>query len=229
MKCARLNLGRSHWARYRGEVLVVCGLQALRPYHQRPSDAKVDVLLPLPVSCRVSSCLRFPRELSPEHMHHPLHIQHGSFAPRTSRRAVSNFRRSFAQILSSASCFIARWIRFLEFFSQSAIEPTDGAIHMSTHPSSTFIILETETSFSQGCKSRLLGLEQMHQRHAAPFLRTMIRKPSCLISCSHSLPEGNLSVLLGRHGEMNPAGRVRCNMRAKYREVAAIANHSHTS
>src|SRR6266436_3403337 len=40
----------------------------------------------------------------------------------------------------------------------------------------------------------------------------MMRKPSCLISCSHSLPEGNLSVLVGRHGEMNPAGRVRCDI-----------------
>jgi hypothetical protein len=39
--------------------------------------------------------------------------------------------------------------------------------------------------------------------------------PSCLISCSHSLPEGNLSVLLGRHGAMNPAGRVRGNMPAR--------------
>src|SRR5215831_11027932 len=29
---------------------------------------------------------------------------------------------------------------------------------------------------------------------------------------SHWLPEGSLSVLLGRHGAMNPAGRVRCNM-----------------
>jgi hypothetical protein len=40
----------------------------------------------------------------------------------------------------------------------------------------------------------------------------MTRNPSCLISCSHSLPEGNLSVLVGRHGEMNPAERVRCNI-----------------
>src|SRR5262249_455743 len=37
----------------------------------------------------------------------------------------------------------------------------------------------------------------------------MMRKPSCLISCSHWLPEGSLSVLVGRHGAMNPAGRVR--------------------
>src|SRR5215475_2055897 len=37
----------------------------------------------------------------------------------------------------------------------------------------------------------------------------MTRNPSCLISCSHWLPEGSLSVLVGRHGKMNPAGRVR--------------------
>src|SRR6266404_1076715 len=37
----------------------------------------------------------------------------------------------------------------------------------------------------------------------------MTRNPSCLISCSHWLPEGSLSVLVGRHGATNPAGRVR--------------------
>src|SRR5262245_12159351 len=42
----------------------------------------------------------------------------------------------------------------------------------------------------------------------------MIRKPSCLISCSHWLLEGSLSVLVGRHGAMNPAGKVRCNIMA---------------
>src|SRR6516165_1603277 len=40
----------------------------------------------------------------------------------------------------------------------------------------------------------------------------MTRNPSCLISCSHWLPEGSLSVLVGRHGAMNPAGRLRCNI-----------------
>src|SRR5262249_43369048 len=40
-------------------------------------------------------------------------------------------------------------------------------------------------------------------------LRAMMRKPSCLISCSHWRPEGSLSVFVGRHGAMNPAGRVR--------------------
>jgi hypothetical protein len=47
----------------------------------------------------------------------------------------------------------------------------------------------------------------------APVLRATMRKPSCLISCSHWLPEGSLSVLVGRQGAMNPAGKVRCNMR----------------
>src|SRR5262249_25233591 len=47
---------------------------------------------------------------------------------------------------------------------------------------------------------------------SAPVLRAMMRNPSCLIWCSHWLPEGSLSVLVGRHGAMNPAGRVRCNM-----------------
>src|SRR5262245_18757184 len=37
----------------------------------------------------------------------------------------------------------------------------------------------------------------------------MMRKPSCLISCSHWLPDGSLSVLVGRHGAMNPARSVR--------------------
>src|SRR5262249_11419428 len=40
-----------------------------------------------------------------------------------------------------------------------------------------------------------------------------MRKPSCLISCSHWPPECSLSVLVGRHGAMNPAGKVRWNMR----------------
>jgi len=43
------------------------------------------------------------------------------------------------------------------------------------------------------------------------FLRAMMRKPSCLISCSHWLPDGSLSGLVGRHGAMNPAGKVRGN------------------
>src|SRR6516225_11531831 len=45
----------------------------------------------------------------------------------------------------------------------------------------------------------------------APFLRAMMRKPSCLISCSHWLSDGSLSVLVGRHGAINPAerGRIR--------------------
>ena len=38
-----------------------------------------------------------------------------------------------------------------------------------------------------------------------------MRKPSCLISCSHWLPDGSVVVFVGRHGAMNPAGKVRCN------------------
>src|SRR3984893_18801482 len=37
----------------------------------------------------------------------------------------------------------------------------------------------------------------------------MMRKPSCLISCSHCSPEGGCGALMGRHGAMNPAGRAR--------------------
>src|SRR5262249_6226016 len=40
-----------------------------------------------------------------------------------------------------------------------------------------------------------------------PFLRAMTRKPSCLISCSH--PDDKFVVLIGRHGAIKPAGRVR--------------------
>ena len=31
-------------------------------------------------------------------------------------------------------------------------------------------------------------------------------------SCSHWPPDGSCVVFVGRHGAMNPAGRVRCNM-----------------
>src|SRR5262249_59337016 len=60
------------------------------------------------------------------------------------------------------------------------------------------------------------------QREAAGDLRAMTRKPLCLISCTHWLPDGSLSVLVGSHGAMNPAGRVRCNMRNQIR----LANHN---
>src|SRR5207244_2833420 len=52
----------------------------------------------------------------------------------------------------------------------------------------------------------------------------MMRKPSCLISCSHWPPEGNLSVFVGRHGAINPAGRVRCNMRAQLKLCPGYCN-----
>jgi hypothetical protein len=40
---------------------------------------------------------------------------------------------------------------------------------------------------------------------AAPSLRAMMRNPSCLISCSHSAPEGGVEV--SRHCAIKPAGR----------------------
>jgi hypothetical protein len=40
-------------------------------------------------------------------------------------------------------------------------------------------------------------------------LAAMTRKPSCLISCSHSSPEGGRGADLGRHSAMKPAGRAR--------------------
>src|SRR5262249_38411566 len=35
---------------------------------------------------------------------------------------------------------------------------------------------------------------------------------SCLVSWRPRAPDGSLPVLVGRHGAMNPAGTVRCNM-----------------
>jgi hypothetical protein len=43
------------------------------------------------------------------------------------------------------------------------------------------------------------------ERTRSPSLRATTRKPSCLISCSQSGPDG----LVGGHGAMEPAGRVR--------------------
>jgi hypothetical protein len=46
-----------------------------------------------------------------------------------------------------------------------------------------------------------------------PHLRALLAcndsEAVVLISCSHWLPDGSLSVLVGRHGAMNPAGKVR--------------------
>ena len=55
---------------------------------------------------------------------------------------------------------------------------------------------------------------RLKSRTRSPSLRPIILKPSCLISCSHAPPDGSVSALVGRHGAMNPAGKVRCNMRA---------------
>jgi hypothetical protein len=63
-----------------------------------------------------------------------------------------------------------------------------------------------------------MPFDQLHRREFITLLSSSymeVTKPSCLISCSHRSPEGSLSVFVGRHGAMNPAGRVRCNMRTK--------------
>jgi hypothetical protein len=44
-------------------------------------------------------------------------------------------------------------------------------------------------------------------RTRSPSLRATMRKPSCLISCSHSGPEGGCWALVGRHGAIKPSGR----------------------
>src|SRR6516165_3196927 len=54
---------------------------------------------------------------------------------------------------------------------------------------------------------------RQHRTRAEFDLRTMMRKPSCLISCSHISPEGSVSALVGRQGAMKPAGSER-NMAA---------------
>ena len=42
-----------------------------------------------------------------------------------------------------------------------------------------------------------------------PIFRAITLKPSYLISCSHRSPEGGFGPDEGRHGGMNPTGRVR--------------------
>jgi hypothetical protein len=44
------------------------------------------------------------------------------------------------------------------------------------------------------------------------LLRAMMRKPSCLISCSHSAPKGGVWAFVGRHGAMKPDGKARLCM-----------------
>src|SRR3954447_13068943 len=44
-------------------------------------------------------------------------------------------------------------------------------------------------------------------------------KPSHLISCSHSAPEGGCGAFVGRHGAMKPAGRA-CGRNIMVRQVA---------
>jgi len=49
-----------------------------------------------------------------------------------------------------------------------------------------------------------------------------VKPAASLISCSHWPPDGSLSVLVGRHRAMKPAGKVRCNMANQIR----LANHN---
>jgi hypothetical protein len=49
---------------------------------------------------------------------------------------------------------------------------------------------------------------RLYSRTRGPSFLAITRKPSCLISCNHWPPDGSLSAFVGRHGAMNPAGRV---------------------
>src|SRR5262245_48298037 len=70
---------------------------------------------------------------------------------------------------------------------------------------------------------------RLYSRTRSPFLRAMMRKPSCLISCSHRPPEGSLSVLVGRHGAMKPVARGRNDMADKWRTCAEESSQTITS
>jgi hypothetical protein len=50
---------------------------------------------------------------------------------------------------------------------------------------------------------------RLYSRTRLPSFRAITRKPSCLISCSHSSPEGGCGAGEGRHGAMKPASRAR--------------------
>src|SRR5262249_22659177 len=52
---------------------------------------------------------------------------------------------------------------------------------------------------------------QVKSRTPAPSRRTSIRKPSCLISCSHPAPAGGFSAGLGRHGSQKSGKATRRN------------------
>jgi hypothetical protein len=74
---------------------------------------------------------------------------------------------------------------------------------------------------------------EFDQMREVPFVRKaddlalatshLAQNPYCLISCSHSLPDGSFAILVERHRAMNPAARVRCNMWTKYNWAAVIA------
>ncbi len=70
------------------------------------------------------------------------------------------------------------------------------------------IFMATSFEIDEGVHSISVSAEELAPA-GAPSLRAIIRKPSCLISCSHSAPEGGFDAFIGRHGGMNPAGRLR--------------------
>jgi hypothetical protein len=52
------------------------------------------------------------------------------------------------------------------------------------------------------------------------FLRTIIRKPSCLISCTHPAPAGGFAAGLGRQGSEKSVKATRRNNMARINEPA---------
>jgi hypothetical protein len=63
------------------------------------------------------------------------------------------------------------------------------------------------TSTMEGKRSAQSLPLRVKQRTRAPSLRTISRYPSCLISWTHSEPEGGRDTFDGRHGLMKPEGR----------------------
>src|SRR6516225_8269879 len=69
---------------------------------------------------------------------------------------------------------------------------------------------QAKASFGQHTSKRGLAHFQRITPHVVAIQLDQVE------SCSHWPLEGSLSVLVGRHGAMNPAGRVCCNMRTEY-------------
>jgi hypothetical protein len=66
-----------------------------------------------------------------------------------------------------------------------------------------------------GLDRQMKGIEAYLKRNEPSEQPSSKMRPSlAAAACSHWLPDGSLSVLLGRHGAMNPAGRARCSIAA---------------